>query len=163
MQKLNPRQEAFARHYVRCGKARHAYSLAGYTARQPTNPGDCAPADAAASRLLKNVKVAGRIERIRQAMVKRADITEDNILNKLELVIKRAMETDQLAAANQAATAQAKLVGMLIDRKEIGDAGEFQRMTEQELRDYIANGDIVPVNTAQSAPLPTHPAPKQEQ
>ena len=155
----NPRHEAFARSYVRLGVARRAYVEAGYQSRMPVELTQCGPVDACASRLLKHPKVERRIEGIRQAMVKRADITEDNILEKLERVYHRAMDADQLAAANQAATAQAKLVGMLIDRKEIGDAGEFQRMTEQELRDYINSPD----NAAQVQPLPTHAAPKTEQ
>ena len=96
-------------------------------------------------------------------LTKATDITADTIANELEEARQVAKSQAQGAAMVSASVSKAKLVGLMIDRKEIGDAGEFQRMTEQELRDYIANDGNSLGNAAQQQPLPTHPAPKTEQ
>lgn len=142
----NPRHEAFARHYVKLGVGRHAYAAAGYRARQPRKPTECSPADVCASQLLKFPKVAKRIEEVRQAMAKRQDVTEDSLIEELEqarLIAAAERQTGSMVAATMG---KAKLAGLLIDRKEIGDAGEFQRMSEQELREYIQGTEAKPTN-----------------
>lgn len=152
----NPRHEAFARHYVAHGIARHAYVAAGYQSRLGATPRDTGPADACASRLLKHAKVKQRIERLQTVMAKLADITADTIATELEEARQLAKQEGQSAAMVSATTAKAKLAGLLIERKEIGDAGEFARMSEQELRDFIAD-------STKATPLPSHPEHKTEQ
>lgn len=142
----NPRHEAFARYYVKLGVARHAYAAAGYKARMPLRPVETAPIDAAASRLLKHVKVDSRVEELRRTMAKRQDVTEDSLIEELEqarLIAAAERQTGSMVAATMG---KAKLAGLLIDRKEIGDAGEFQRMSEQELREYIQGTEAKPTN-----------------
>ena len=156
---LTRRQERFCIEWFKTkGVARHAYLNAGYAVTAPH------VADVCASRRLPHARVRARLRALHARVLPKAtDIPADSIANELEEARPGATSQAQGAAMVSASVSKAKLVGLMIDRKEIGDAGEFQRMTEQELRDYIANGDNVPVNTAQSAPAPTHPAPKQEQ
>jgi phage terminase small subunit len=151
----NPRHEAFARLYVATGIARHAYVKAGYKARLPDDPQDTGSADVCASKLLKHPKVERRVEGLRQAMAKRQDITEESILEELEQARQCALGERQSAAMVSASVAKAKLVGLMVERKEVGNAGDFQRMSEQELRDWLANNA--------PKPLPTHAQHETEQ
>lgn len=154
----NPRHEAFARHYVQHGIARHAYIAAGYQSRCD-DIGGSTPADACASRLLRHAKVKPRIERLQQAMAKLADITADTIATELEEARQLALKEGQSAAAVSATTAKAKLAGLMIERRENGDAGDFARMTEEQLREYIRDNQ----DTPSSMPTPTHAEHKSEQ
>lgn len=141
----NPRHEAFARQYVKIGIARHAYLAAGYKAKCD-DPSGANSADVNASRLLRHAKVKPRIERLRTAMAKRQDVTEDSLIEELEqarLIAAAERQTGSMVAATMG---KAKLAGLLIERKEIGDAGEFQRMSEQELREYIQGTEAKPTN-----------------
>lgn len=70
-------------------------------------------------------------------MARRAEITEDSIADELEQARKGAMDAKQHAAAVQAVVAKAKLAGLMIDRKEVR-SGDIERMSEQELRAYLA-------------------------
>lgn len=157
----NPRHEAFARAYVKGGVARHAYVAAGYSARLGNDPRQCYPADVCASQLLKFPQVKARIEGLQQAMARRADVTEESILDELEEARQTALGERQSAAMVSASVAKAKLVGLMVDRKEIGDAGEFKAMSEAELRQYIANAANGEDIEAETLPLPTYLAPTE--
>lgn len=169
----NMRHEAFARAYVALdGNARRAYVAAGYNAYLGDDLQGAYPVDANASRLLRHAKVHQRIEGLRRAMAKRADITEDSIATELEEARKLAIQVEAPAAAVSATVAKAKLAGLMIDRKEIGDAGDFAKMSEDQLREYIggvaikanaSNGNGVAGEvdgTSKALPAPTHSAPK---
>ena len=165
----NPRHELFARKYVELGIGRWAYHLAGYSAAMPDNPRQCSPADACASRLLKHVKVNHRIEGLRQAMAKRADVTEESILDELEQARTLALQCEQTASAVSATVAKAKLVGLMIDRKEQGKPGDFDSWTEAELRAYVlgnaaATGIADHGDDSEQQPIePTHNGPSTAQ
>lgn len=62
-------------------------------------------------------------------MLKRSDITIEKLLSDAEEARKLAIETKQVAAATGAGQFQAKLVGLLIDRKETGSPGDFAGLT----------------------------------
>ena len=61
-------------------------------------------------------------------IVKRAEITEERILGKYEEAFEMAQEQGKTADMISAATAQAKLVGMLRERLEAGSPGDFDRL-----------------------------------
>jgi len=150
--KLNQRQEAFCRAYVATGGiGRQAYAMAGYSARMPADPRDYGPVDACATKLLKLAKVEKRIQHIRRAMQRRKDVTEDSIIDELEQARQGAMNSEQHGAAVQATIAKAKLVGLMVDRKEIR-RGEIENMTEAELRAYL-----------EDSPTPNAPSTKATQ
>lgn len=78
-------------------------------------------------------------------VAKRADVTEDSLIEELEQARLIAASEKQTGSMVAATMGKAKLAGLLIDRKEIGDAGEFAAMNEQQLRDYIQGNDSKPV------------------
>lgn len=130
----NPRQERFVKLYVQetaqggfAGDAyRRVYSRAkGY---------NCA--NAAAWRLLQKPTIKRRIREMRMDIKRKADITFEKILTDYQdaMVIARNKEDagNMIAAARE----QAKLVGLLIDRKEVGAAGDFENM--DQISDILA-------------------------
>jgi phage terminase small subunit len=160
----NPRRERFAREYVRLGIARHAYVAAGYKAALPASPDESSAADAAASRLLKDVKVRQRIEGIKAMAAKRHDVTIDSLIEELEEARAKAAEASQPGAMVQATMGKARITGHIVDRKEVGKPGDFESMSLEELRAYVASleGNGIAANAADSAadgqalPAPTH-------
>lgn len=85
---------------------------------------------------LKRPEIKKRYEEIQQKMAKRADITEDSILTKYEDAFTIAKTLEKPETMVSAATAQAKLVGLLRDRIETGDAGDFDKM--ENISDILA-------------------------
>jgi hypothetical protein len=123
----NPRHELFAQLIVE-GK-RHGwsngacYSRAGYKS-------EAHAAEAAASRLLKNVEngIAGRVQEIVGKGAKRAEVTVQSLLSELDEVLAGAVGEKQYGAARAAIDSKARLKGLFIDKVEIGGAGEFARL-----------------------------------
>jgi len=118
----NPRHENFAREYVKTGIGAEAYRRV-YPRAHPIST-----ARVCASQLLTNPNIASRTVEPRQAMAKRADITEDKILTDYQIALEIAKEQAKPDSIVNAATAQAKLVGLLRDRIESGNVGEFDAL-----------------------------------
>jgi len=138
----NPRHEKFAR-LVWAAPAKDyrralAYLAAGYRAKLDlSDPSKSYPADQAASRLAKNVKVKARIQEIAAMAAKRHEISEDSLLEELEQARLAALENQQASAAVAATMGKAKLCGMLVERKETGKPGDFDNMSIEELRAFL--------------------------
>ena len=64
------------------------------------------------------------------ALLKKADITVDRILNEYEEARIMATEQAKPEAMLSASEKKAKLVGLLVDRREVGNAGEFEQLTD---------------------------------
>lgn len=122
---LNARQEAFVKKLAEGASQRAAYLAAGYAAR-----GDNV-AEAAASRLFKNVKVQLRLAELRANTAKRHaelqakiavrhEITVDTIIAQLEEARQAALTCNprQTGAAVAATMGLAKLLGLIVDRSE---------------------------------------------
>lgn len=120
---LNPRQQRFVSEYLKSGRAGPSYTLAGY--RNSTSEAR----DVNACRLLSHAKVKAEIGRRTRAMLKRSDITLEKLLSDAEDARALAMATNQPSAAKGASEFQAKLVGLLVERKESGAPGEFSGLT----------------------------------
>jgi hypothetical protein len=118
----NPRHEKFAREYVKTGIGAEAYRRA-YPKAHPIST-----ARVCACQLLTSPNIASRTAELRQAMAKRADITEDKILTDYQIALEIAKEQAKPDSIVNAATAQAKLVGLLRDRIESGNVGEFDAL-----------------------------------
>jgi hypothetical protein len=104
---------------MRTGVASQAYAKAGYE----TKPGR--PTISAASRLLTHVDVQRRIRELRKQMATRNRITVDTLIDDLREDRQLARELGQPSAAIAATQLSAKLVGLLVDRKESGQPGDF--------------------------------------
>ncbi len=64
------------------------------------------------------------------SILKRADITVDRILNEYEEARNMAVVQGEAGIMLSASEKKAKLVGLLIDRRETGDAGSFENLTD---------------------------------
>ena len=143
----NPRHEKFAR-LVWVASAKDyrralAYLAAGYRAKLDlSDPSKSYPADQAASRLAKNVKVKARIQEIAAMAAKRHEISEDSLLEELEQARLAALENQQASSAVAATMGKAKLCGMLVERKETGKPGDFDNMSIEELRAFLKQDKI---------------------
>lgn len=118
----NPRHERFARYVMKYGVALHAFVKAGYRSNKP------ASLRSAASRLLASVNVQARIQELQAMALKRHEITVDTLLGDLEADRGLAHREGQGSAAVQATMAKARLLGLIVDRKETGKPGEFENM-----------------------------------
>lgn len=122
-----PRHEAFAREYVLLGNASEAYRRA-----HATHPGKPLVHPVSPRyigyRLLQRPEVKQRIDELREQMAKRSDITMDKVLSDLEHALKLARELAKPGDMITAAMSQAKLVGLLRDRVEHGEVGDFDGM-----------------------------------
>jgi hypothetical protein len=118
----NQRHEKFAREYVKTGIGAEAYRRV-YPRIDPIET-----AKRNAYRLRTYAHIDKRIQELRQAMAKRADITEDKILTDYQEALALAKAQEKPDSMVNAATAQAKLVGLLRDRVETGNAGDFDNM-----------------------------------
>lgn len=116
----NPRHEQFAREYVKTGVGAEAYRRV-YPLIDPSET-----AKRNGYRLRTYAHVDQRISELRQAMAKRADITEDKILTNYEEALVLAKKQEKPDSMVNAATAQAKLVGLLKDRIETKNVDEFE-------------------------------------
>ncbi len=67
---------------------------------------------------------------VQAAIIKRSDITVDRILTEYEEARKLAVQQEKPEAMLNASEKKAKLVGLLVDRREIGNAGDFEQMTD---------------------------------
>src|SRR5262249_50208359 len=132
----NPRHERIAQAFHKLGCARHAYLAAGYKAAGPRAPGLASPRDTNASRLLKNAQVKTRLSEIAAMAANRHQITVDSLLADLESDRQLAHREGQSGGAVGATMAKARLLGLVIDRKESGQPGEFANL--QSVQEVIA-------------------------
>ena len=118
------RHEKFLRNYLSCDfNAAEAYRRV-YPRHKPKI------AKVSASRLLSSVNLQRRLREIQEAIIKRSDITVDRILTEYEDARQLAIAQEKPEAMLNASEKKAKLVGLLVDRREVGNAGEFEHMTD---------------------------------
>jgi phage terminase small subunit len=131
----NNRRELFAQLLFQGFTAVDAYKKAGYKRH-----------DGNACTLAKHPEILARLEEIRgeqglpvgtRAIAARANLTAESLVQDAEKVFQRAMEINQLSAANTAIKGKAILSGKWIERAEIGAPGEYETMTDDELERQI--------------------------
>jgi hypothetical protein len=83
-----------------------------------------------ACQLLRVPKVRERLREVQEAIIKRSDITVDKILTEYEDARQLAIAQEKPEAMLNASEKKAKLVGLLVDRREIGNAGDFENLTD---------------------------------
>lgn len=111
----NAKHERFAQAIAAGMSGRAAYYDAGYSPKSDD------VADAAASRLLAGVRVASRVRELQEASAEEAVITAAELSAQLEDIRVKAIASNQLGAAVQAAMGRAKLHGLIIDKAEVKD------------------------------------------
>jgi hypothetical protein len=69
----------------------------------------------------------------------RAELTIASLLDELEEARKLALKHRQPSAAVQATMGKAKILGLIVDRREVGEVGAFDHMTDEELMEEARN------------------------
>lgn len=117
----NHRQERFAQLVKQGIPPYRAYPLAGYNAHE-----------GAPYRLCGNVRVKTRINELTRSLAMKTRVTVESVTDELNAIRDRAMALDQPAAARGAVETKAKLHGLLVDRKETGQPGDFAGLQTAE-------------------------------
>ena len=124
----NPRHEKFATEIVAGKSAAEAYELAGYK----PNYGNCI-------RLKGNERVSARVAELQHDCAVRAEVTVASVLDELEVARRLALKHRQASAAVQASMGKARILGLIIDRREVGEPGAFDSKTDEELMEEARN------------------------
>ena len=123
----NPRREKFAKGIVKGKSQVKAYEEAGYSPKRQN-----------AHRLMTNDDVAKRIIELQSMDVRGLKVdrefSRNMFLNNYDLAVK----SGNIAAANVAADKLAKLFGLMVERKEVGAAGEFSQLSDAQLIEILA-------------------------
>lgn len=117
------RLEHFLREYLKLGVASEAW-------RKVYPPGKFHCARAASARAMARPSVRARYNELVERQMKRSDITVDKVLEDYQWAILSAKAQDKPGEVVAAATAQAKLVGLLRERVEAGNVGDFGDVTD---------------------------------
>ena len=117
----NSRHEKFSQEIAKGKTATAAMAAAGYT--DPRN----------STRLTKNDEIRRRIEELKERGAARAEVSVASLLSELEEARQLALKLGQASAAVAATMGKAKIRGLIIDRREVGEAGAFDALTDEEL------------------------------
>lgn len=117
----NLRQERFCQLLKQGIPPYRAYPMAGYK----LNGGS-------PYRLQENARIETRLKEIGRHMSRKTEYTIEKALLHLEEDRQLARSKDQPGAAIQATQLAAKLVGLLVDRKETGAPGDFANLETPE-------------------------------
>lgn len=136
MAELNDRQERFCQEYIIDLKVGEAAVRAGYSEKTAYSIG---------SRLLKNVKVASRIEELQKKVNAKLELTQEWVLKHLKEVVAKSMQEKEVEkfnyitkeiegtgeyifdsrGANQALQLIGKHLGMFTEKLEIKDTTDY--------------------------------------
>jgi hypothetical protein len=122
----NPRHEKFAQEIAKGKTATAAMAAAGYS--DPRN----------STRLTKNDEISRRIDELMERGAARAEVTVASLLGELEEARQLALRLGQASAAVQCTMGKAKILGLIIDRREVGDVGAFDSWTDEQLVEEAA-------------------------
>jgi len=124
----NPRQEKFCKNVVKGMTKDKAYQVAGYKPNRHN-----------AARLANtNEHIQQRIAELQQIEFGKFATEKEFIRQMFLNNYTKAMESNNLAAANVAADKLARLDGHMIERKEIGGPGDFASLSDEQLIELIA-------------------------
>lgn len=114
----NPRHERFVQALFEGETADAAYAKAGYK----PNDGNCI-------RLKGNERVRARLAELQAQTAKASKVTVESICRELDEANAVAKAKGQAAAMVSAATLRAKLAGLMVERVEVGNPGDFDDCT----------------------------------
>lgn len=131
----NARYEVFAQSIAGGKSPGDAFADAGFS----PNPGNC-------STLRNKPHVAERINELLQCrqdtvlkkVAAEIEVTRESLLLELEEARLLAFAMQNPGAAHQCSMGKARICGLIIDRREVGDAGAFDGHTDEQLTDEAA-------------------------
>lgn len=104
---LTPKQEKFCIVYLETGNASEAYRQSYDAENMSQNA-----LNREASVMLDNPKIAQRLEQLRAPIIKKAQLTVEDLLRELEEARQLAIQTESPAPAVSATMGKAKLLGL---------------------------------------------------
>ncbi|OSI16556.1 hypothetical protein BWD09_07070 [Neisseria dentiae] len=111
---LTDNQEAFAQAFITSKNASEAYRQAYSTKNMKPES-----VNRMAKKLIDNVKVLSRINKLREEHRERHNMTVDDIIRELEEARQIAKEDGKAAPMVSASMGKAKVLGLIIDKQEI--------------------------------------------
>ena len=143
----NARHERFAQEVAKgktAGQAyRHAYGI------------DTPSADVGACRLLKNVKIATRVQEILGRGAERAEITVETLIGYAEEARQLALRIEQPSAAVAAIKEIGVLAGVRVEKSERKNIHDARELTDEELDAALA-GTLVGEETSPPSSALSH-------
>ena len=127
----NARWELYAQHVANGMMLGEAYKKAGFTENKKGN----------LSRLRNRIEVDRRItellskraSKVIEKVAIEIEYTREKLLAELESARKVAEKAKNGSAMATATLGKAKILGLIIDRREVGDVGAFDHLTDEEL------------------------------
>lgn len=126
-QLLNPRQHKFVRGVLKGLTQSEAYRAAGYKASSQNS------AETNASRLIRNDRISAALASARRAPMLAAQVTTDTIVAELEEARLGAQADGQWAAAVAATGMKAKVLGLVIEKRQVDVLHHKPALHSQEL------------------------------
>jgi hypothetical protein len=123
----NVRQELFCQNIVKGMSALKAYEAAGYK-KHWDNP----------YKLKGRKRVSERILELLKTTETDLKVTVESMTNVYADILLSAKKVGNFNAAKGAADSLAKMHGLMIDRKETGAPGDFSRMDDDQIREFIS-------------------------
>lgn len=120
---VTQRNKLFLREYIKTGVASEAWRRV-YPDTSPQLAKD------AASKALSKPHVRAYFDQILEKHMRKADITVEKVLSDYQYALDLAREQNKSGDIVAAATAQAKLVGLLRERHEHGNVGDFSDVAD---------------------------------
>ena len=118
--KLNPKQAAFVKEYLKHGNATLAATSAGYAIKKPQH------AKNAGYALLERGPVKMAIEEARRSLQKESGYNLERAMSEAEDAMAFARDTENANALVKAVELRTKLNGLLIEKQDIRALGAFQ-------------------------------------
>ena len=134
---LTPKQENFCIVYLETGNASEAYRQSYDAENMSQNA-----LNREASVMLDNPKIAQRIEQLRAPIIKKAQLTVEDLLRELEEARQLAIQTEAPAPAVSATMGKAKLLGL--DKQVIDHQSSDGSMSPKgkRLEDFYKDADV---------------------
>lgn len=131
----NQRHEKFTLALFEGKTATEAYEQAGYK-----------PCRKNAARLTTFDDIRSRLAELQSAVAKKSEVTVESLLDELEHARQRADSLDQLSAVVKSISEKAKISGLLVQRVEVGGAGDFDDCeSTEDIADKILTGPGGPI------------------
>lgn len=141
--KLTKKQEDFLRIYLKTKSPKEAYKQA-FDVKSMSDQ-LCA---VEGNKLLQHPKITLRLRQSHEKVIEKTGVTIESILAELEEARQMGKAKENSSAMTQATMGKAKVRGLIIDRAEIKSVDEFERMSDDELREFVSREADAVLNDA---------------
>lgn len=123
--KLTPKQESFCLAYLETGNASEAYRTSYDASKMKPDT-----VHRSSKELLDNPKITARLQELRAPIVKKAQITLESHLERLNHLSHMAEQAEQYGAAIKAEESRGKVSGLYVEKVEhshrVTDSGDHE-------------------------------------